>query len=161
MKINKETFGVEHYRKQQRGYTCAQACILMACSWFKCPELHTEKELGIIGEVCRKKGTTRENVIKSLSLYGLNSRPQYDGTLDGVKKDLDEGNVVIALFWSKAIDGDGVDCFHYALIADVDEKEVFTIDPWTGEPWTYTREEFEKYWYCENDRNCWYVAVNK
>lgn len=141
-------------RIQQTSYTCGPASILNVLS-LKGRQDFTEEELAQLCETDPVKGTTNENMIKTIEHVGLQIAEQKsNASVDDIKRNVDAGRPVIINYFDP-FSSEG----HYAVVTEYDDQALYLRDCWFG-LLRLSIKRFKPVWHNgDSTIHGWYVAI--
>lgn len=130
------------YFKQLTDYTCAVACARMLLAFHG---ISTSRE-SLIHDIrpLADFGTSRKKLVSGLRRNGLRCSIR-TGTTDDLRAALHQSGPVLVN--CRQI---GQAIGHYAVAVEIDDERIALNDPWYGEGFTLTIEEFRRLWYGYN-----------
>ena len=117
-----------------------------------------EAEKDIIEEVplTKERGIANEDMRRTVEKHGLYCHTEEDSSFEKILEFLNKSFPVIVNFIEPS-DGDG----HYAVVVGYENGELILNDPWNGEGFRMSREEFESSWRSGYEkRRRWFMAVS-
>ena len=143
------------YFKQDTVYTCGAASLQMALAFFGYYE--SESRIAKEARTEPKEGTTRKWMIRIATKKGFYCYANNNSSLNEIQYFLSMELPIIVRFTEHSEDVD-----HYSIITGLKKGIITMNDPWNGENFEMTAEEFERRWHSEdNDHLRWLMVISK
>ncbi len=143
------------YAKQDTEYSCGAASVQMLLAYYgiRTSEAHLMRDL----QTDTRYGTHHQAIIELLTNNGLYCYVHVDGSLDEVRSFIDRALPVLVHY----IEMDGNE-HHYSVAVGYDHTHLTLNDPWNGEAYKITFEEFLTRWRDEQgDFPRWYLVASQ
>ncbi|MFA5831228.1 MAG: peptidase C39 family protein [Candidatus Paceibacterota bacterium] len=140
--------------KQDTPYTCGPASLQMALDFFGvfegekrlAKELHTDNE----------EGTQPKWMMEAAEKRGFHCYEEINATLDDACFFLERKLPVIVYFLEPSENE-----IHYSIITGIEKGTVTLNDPWNGEGYRMSEQEFIGRWHCKDGRHeRWLMAIS-
>lgn len=130
------------YFRQETNVFCGPACIQMVMRHFgKSYPSQSALARAMKTDLYGDKGTSHGNMIGYFRAKGFIARSMYFATLEDIERLMEEGIPCIVHFTEPSEEDD-----HYAIVSEITPTKVVLNDPWNGNNFTFSREEFLKRW---------------
>lgn len=146
------------YFHQQTKYSCGPASIRMILASFGIKK--TERQISKRVLVTKKYGTSRKNVLRLLSSFGIRYHVMSSASLKEVESHLRLGHLVVINYLDLPPDPED----HYALIVGLTARNVILNDPFWGKKYAIEKKFFLSRWKnkkLKKKYTGWMVAIRK
>lgn len=124
--------------RQKTGF-CGPACLKMVLSYYGIEK--TEKELAVIANTTKKDGTPESGMIDAAKNLGLNVELKNDCTMKDLEIYVKEKKIPVIVAWFSEYVG------HYSVVVDIDQENIYLMDPELGHMKAMTRARFKTLWF--------------
>lgn len=128
------------YYKQQTEYTCGPASVRMILASFGIKKSESQIAQKVL--VTKKFGTSRKNIQKLLSFFGIRFTVYSHASLSLADRALQKGNTLIINYFDLPPDPED----HYAVIVGITSSHIILHDPYWGRYFEIKRTVFLKRW---------------